>query len=83
MKESTKPDAPEYLKQDKVNVKVDAITNNETITKGQGQEKRALYKYIEYALGRSEKYTIVERDLQFLKNIKMRNHGMDWNKNIL
>ena len=32
LKESTKPDAPESLKQDAVNVRVDAATNKETIT---------------------------------------------------
>ena len=78
LKESTKPDAPESLKQDAVNVRVDAATNKETITTNNettttGKEKRALYKYIEYVLGRSEKYTVVERDLEFLKNIKLPN----------
>jgi len=35
------------------------------------ESKRALYKYVQYVIQKSEKYTIVDRDLEFLKQIKL------------
>ena len=69
-------DNPNYkkLREQMTNHHTDALTNKHTRTakfNGDGEEEsnRALYKYVQYVIQKSEKYSIVDRDLNFLKEI--------------
>ena len=71
-------DNPNYkkLREQMTNHHTDALTNKHTRTakfNGDSEEEsnRALYKYVQYVIQKSEKYSIVDRDLNFLKEIKL------------